>query len=68
MKGLSSSSEFLNSKQKRFHSFKMASSEESRDEEWIKFKGRSKVWEYFLVDKDKKKVKCKREAEPGYYH
>ena len=46
----------------------MASSEESRDEEWIKFKGRSKVWEYFLVDKDKKKVKCKREAEPGYCH
>ena len=36
----------------------MASSEESRDQEWIKFKGRSKVWEYFLVNKDKSKVKC----------
>ena len=37
----------------------MASSEESRDEEWIKFKGRSKVWEHFHVNKDKSKVQCK---------
>ena len=40
----------------------MASNEESResrDEEWFKFKGRSKVWEHFQVNKDKSKVQCK---------
>ena len=36
----------------------MASNQESR-EEWIKFKGRSKVWEHFHVNKDKSKVQCK---------
>ena len=37
----------------------MASSRESRDEGWTKFKGRSKVWEHFEVNRDKTKAKCK---------
>ena len=37
----------------------MASSLESRDEGWTKFKGRSKVWEHFEVNRDKSRAKCK---------
>ena len=36
-----------------------SSSEKSKGEEWIKFNGRSKVWEHFQVNKDKSKVQCK---------
>ena len=36
----------------------MAEKEDS-DADWVKFNGRSKVWEYFLVKKDKSRVKCK---------
>ena len=36
---------------------KMAENEDS-ESDWIKFKGRSQIWEYFLVKKDKSKVKC----------